>query len=280
MFNDKTKSKIELYTTFTGITVFVLHLFVVGLIQFGVIPKNLLPENLFGHPFCALFSPFSILLIYEVYLLIYYLRESYTKSLSKQIEIMALILLRNNFKDIGNIIQGKSDMINSELMKDLLGFVCLLMITNVFNKIAKSRSITQGSLTSSFITLKNQLATVLFWLLLFLSIYSFGGWMIDLYHFHETKLMLRDPSHIFYSEFFTILTLVDVILLLSSAKNLTNSMLVIRNSGYVLSTLLMRISFELTGWERILIILMGASLAIYVLWVCTDKTPSLRDNVS
>jgi hypothetical protein len=274
MFTDNIKSKIELYTTYTGITVFILHLLIVGLIQFGLISSHLFPENLFGHPFCALFSPFSILLIYEVYLLIYYLRKSYTKSLSKQIEIMALILLRNNFKDIGNMIQGDSSLVNSELLKDLTGFVCLLMIARVFNKIAESRSNPHGSLTSSFILLKNRLSDILFWLLLLLSMYSFSRWLIDIYHFHETKTMFQDPSHIFYSEFFTILTLVDVILLLSSAKNLTNAMLVIRNSGYVLSTLLMRISFELSGWERILIILMGASLAVYVLWVCSSKNPS------
>lgn len=274
MFTDNIKSKIELYTTYTGITVFILHLLIVGLIQFGLISNQLFPENLFGHPFCALFSPFSILLIYEVYLLIYYLRRSYSKSLSKQIEIMALILLRNNFKDIGNMIQGHSSLINSELLKDLTGFVCLLLIARIFNKIAESRSNPQGSLTSSFIMLKNRLSNILFWLLLLLSMYSFSRWLIDIYHFHETKTMFQDPSHIFYSEFFTILTLVDVILLLSSAKNLTNAMLVIRNSGYVLSTLLMRISFELSGWERILIILMGASLAVYVLWVCSSKNPT------
>ena len=274
MFTDRIKSKIELYTTYAGITVFILHLMIVGLVQFGLLPGDLFPKNLFGHPFCALFSPFSILLIYEVYLLIYYLRKSYTKSLSKQIEIMALILLRNNFKDIGNVIQGNSGLIHSELLKDLTGFVCLLMIARIFNTVSESRGNSQVSLSDSFIMLKNRLSTILFWLLVGLSIYSFSHWLIEIYHFHETKTMLQDPSHIFYSEFFTILTLVDVILLLSSAKNLTNAMLVIRNSGYVLSTLLMRISFELSGWERILIVLMGASLAVFVLWVCNSKSPS------
>ena len=116
---------------------------VVGLVQFGLLPGDLFPKNLFGHPFCALFSPFSILLIYEVYLLIYYLRKSYTKSLSKQIEIMALILLRNNFKDIGNVIQGNSSLIHSELLKDLTGFVCLLMIARIFNTVSESRGNSQ-----------------------------------------------------------------------------------------------------------------------------------------
>jgi hypothetical protein len=78
---------------------------------------------------------------------------------------------------------------------------------------------------------------------------------------------LDDPSHIFYKEFFTLLTFVDVILLLSSAKNLKNTVLIIRNSGYVLATFLIRISFSLIGWERIVILVLGASIAVFMLWI-------------
>lgn len=84
---------------------------------------------------------------------------------------------------------------------------------------------------------------------------------------HNKTPILQDPSHIFYSEFFMLLTFVDVLLLLSSARNLGNTILVIRNSGYVLATLLMRISFSLESWERILAVLMGASIAVFMLWI-------------
>jgi hypothetical protein len=76
---------------------------------------------------------------------------------------------------------------------------------------------------------------------------------------------LEDPSHISYREFFTLLTFADVILLLSSAKNLKNTILIIRNSGYVLATFLLRISFSLEGWERIAILIIGASMAVFML---------------
>jgi hypothetical protein len=56
-------------------------------------------------------------------------------------------------------------------------------------------------------------------------------------------------------------------LLLSSASNLSNTILVIRNSGYVLATLLMRISFSLTGWERIMAVIFGAAVAVFMLWI-------------
>ena len=76
-----------------------------------------------------------------------------------------------------------------------------------------------------------------------------------------------DPSHIFYTDFFTLLTFVDVLLLLSSAKNLQNSILIIRNSGYVLATFLMRVSFSLVGWERVSTVILGAGVAVFMLWI-------------
>ncbi len=274
MFQENFKAKLEVYTTYTGITLFLIHLLAIMLLKWGIIPIGYLPENIFGHPFCALFSPFSILLIYEVYLLIYYLRKSYTRSVAKQIEIMALIVLRNNFKDIGNLIQGHSPLINSDLIKDLAGFIGLLILSTLFNKLADNRKQSRVELTQRFIQLKLRLSVLLFWLLLVISIYSFSFWLRDIVNYKSGTITLQNPSHIFYGEFFTILTMVDVILLLSSAKNLTNSMLVIRNSGYVLSTLLMRISFEFQGWERIITILLGASLAVFMLWIYNTTNPS------
>lgn len=97
MFSEKFKHRFEIFITYFGIGLFIVHFALIMAIQFGLISGQYFPENLFGHPFASLFSPFSILLIYEVYLLIYYLRKSYTKSVAKQLEIMALILLRISF---------------------------------------------------------------------------------------------------------------------------------------------------------------------------------------
>jgi hypothetical protein len=46
-----------------------------------------------------------------------------------------------------------------------------------------------------------------------------------------------------------------------------NTILVIRNSGYVLATFLTRISFSLEGWERIITIILGALVAVFILWI-------------
>ncbi len=267
MFTNAFKSRFEKLTLYFGITAFLLHIAVIFALRLGLLNPQYFPENLFGNPFAALFSPFSSLLVYEVYLLIYYLRQSYTKSVAKQLEIMALILLRNCFKDIGQLTEGKVSLLNSDLTKDLSGFVALLLLVWIFYHLDAKRTEVKYELTAAFIKLKERMSVFLLVVFFALSFYSFSIWLVDLIRYADNHAALMDPSHIFYTEFFTLLTFVDVLLLLSSAKNLQNTILIIRNSGYVLATFLARISFSLEGWERIILIVLGAAIAVFMLWI-------------
>ena len=267
MFTIAFKSRFEKLILYFGITAFLVHSAIIFALRLGLLNPQYFPENLYGNPFAALFSPFSSLLVYEVYLLIFYLRQSYTKSVAKQLEIMALILLRNCFKDIGQLTEGKVSLLNSELLKDLTGFVALLLLVWIFYQLDAKRTEVKYELTAAFIKLKERMSVFLLVVFFALSFYSFSTWLVDLVKYADNHAALMDPSHIFYTEFFTLLTFVDVLLLLSSAKNLQNTILVIRNSGYVLATFLARISFSLEGWERIILIVLGALIAVFMLWI-------------
>ena len=266
-FTEKFKSRFELLTLYFGISTFIIHAAIIFFLKWGWLDSTYFPKNLFGNPFSALFSPFSSLLVYEVYLLIYYLRKSYTKSISKQLEIMALILLRNCFKDAGSLTDGTNVLFQSELIKDLSGFVLLMLLVWAFHNIDAKRVDYKVQLSARFIGLKDKMANALMLVFFGLSIYSFTDWMFGLFQYAAPNSVLEDPSHIFYKEFFTLLTFADVLLLLSSAKNLKNTVLIIRNSGYVLATFLLRISFSLHGWERIFILVLGAAMAVFMLWI-------------
>lgn len=266
-FTEKFKARFELLTLYFGITTFVIHAAIIFFLKWGWLDSTYFPKNLFGNPFSALFSPFSSLLVYEVYLLIYYLRQSYTKSISKQLEIMALILLRNCFKDAGSLTDGTNVLFQSELIKDLSGFVLLMLLVWAFHYLDAKRVDYKVQLSARFIGLKDKMANALMLVFFGLSIYSFTDWMFGLFQYAAPNSVLEDPSHIFYKEFFTLLTFADVLLLLSSAKNLKNTVLIIRNSGYVLATFLLRISFSLQGWERIFILVLGAAMAVFMLWI-------------
>jgi hypothetical protein len=267
MFTAAFKSRFEKLTLYFGIATFILHAVIIFLLKLHFLDDKYFPENLFGNPFAALFSPFSSLLVYEVYLLIFYLRRSYTKSVAKQLEIMALILLRNCFKDVGQLTERKISLLQSELLKDMTGFVILLILVWLFYHLEAKRTELKYELTEAFVKLKERLSIFLLVIFFGLSFYSFSNWLIELIKYAENHAVLMDPSHIFYTEFFTLLTFVDVLLLLSSAKNLQNTILVIRNSGYVLATFLARVSFSLQGWERIVMVVIGGVMAVFMLWI-------------
>jgi len=82
MFTIAFKSRFEKLILYFGITAFLVHSAIIFALRLGLLAPQYFPENLFGNPFAALFSPFSSLLVYEVYLLIFYLSQSYTNSVA------------------------------------------------------------------------------------------------------------------------------------------------------------------------------------------------------
>jgi hypothetical protein len=57
----------------------------------------------------------------------------------------------------------------------------------------------------------------------------------------------KNINNIFFEQFFNILIIADVILLLFSFFHTDEFHKVIRNSGFIISTILIRISFSVTG---------------------------------
>lgn len=78
---------------------FILHLLLFLLHSAGWLPFPM-PESLFGHPLHVLYTPFSVILVAEVYLLVYHLPASFARSMGKQLEIVSLIEIRSVFKDL------------------------------------------------------------------------------------------------------------------------------------------------------------------------------------
>ena len=68
--------------------------------------------------FQSIYTPFSFILIYEIYLLIFYLPRSISTYISKQFEIITLIVIRRIFKDISDMDIAK-DLILMPLTKNI-----------------------------------------------------------------------------------------------------------------------------------------------------------------
>ena len=96
-----------------------------------------LGSELFKNPISAIYTPFSFILVYEVYLLIYYLPKSFTTYITKQYEIITLIIIRKLFKDLSalelssNWFEIKGDL---QFTYDILASVILFYLIFQFQK--------------------------------------------------------------------------------------------------------------------------------------------------
>ena len=83
---------------------------------------------MFSNPISALYTPFSFILIYEAFLLIYYIPRSFTTAVGKQYQIMSLIVIRKIFKDIPLVDLNANwieNLNNQQLIFDLVGVLII-----------------------------------------------------------------------------------------------------------------------------------------------------------
>jgi len=197
-------------------------------------------------------------LIAEVYLLVYYLPTSFARSLGKQIEIVALIEIRSVFKDLDTTSNWpwEAAFFPHLLSAMVLGGALVWFYHLLPRRVAR---IEEQDL-ARFVDFKTALAGLLSVALVGLSVYSLGAWVMEIVttpdHLHS------DLNSIFYNEFFTALILVDVLLLVVSFRYSDDFGLVLRNSGFVVATILLRRALGIEPWHALAYECTAAGLAV------------------
>ena len=110
IFSEKVIKKFEKYILYLASIGFVIHLTIILLNNYNLIELSVVGTNLFSNPISALYTPFSFILVYEAFLLIYYIPRSFTTAVGKQYQIMSLIVIRKIFKDIGTLEPNKDNI--------------------------------------------------------------------------------------------------------------------------------------------------------------------------
>jgi hypothetical protein len=276
LLSEKTKDKSEKVILWIALVSFIIHLLIIGLIHFNIIGIQE-PSNLLKNPIAAIYTPFSFILVYEVYLLIYYLPKSTSTYISKQYEIIALIIIRRLFKDLSDLsLSFNWFNINTDLQftYDLLASVLLFYLIYLFHvqrtKVYRVRenSKNYAAKISKFINAKKWIATALVPVLLIIAIYSFLSWTIGvLYPLQTDAISFKNINNIFFEQFFNILIIADVILLLFSFFHTDEFHKVIRNSGFIISTILIRISFSVSGLINTVLIVSAILFGLLMLFI-------------
>jgi len=287
-FNESIKERIENATLYVATIGFLIHLTAVFLQMGELITVHVEIEGFLSNPISALYTPFSFILFYEVYLLIYYLPRSFSVSIAKQYEIVSLILIRRIFKDISYLDFQNIELFsakNLSLIYDITGFLVLFFLIFLFRYLLvnrKSHTVTPN--IEGFILYKKILCILLVPVFLFLSIYSFSSWVIELNQLNLGVITtVRDFNKIFYNEFFVALIIVDVLILIASFKYTDRYSLLIRNTGFVVTTVMIRISFSTGGLANVLLLISGVAFGVAVLYLYSlydkiDKGESTKES--
>lgn len=269
----KAKKSVERIILFISIISFLIHLGIIFLVHYGII-KFTEDLELFKSPIAAIYTPFSFILIYEVYLLVYYIPKSVTTYVSKQYEIITLIVIRRLFKDMADL-KLTQDWLNIEsdrqftydiILSVLVFYAIYLFKRNIYKSPETSMNIVREKQHyESFIQLKKIISVFLMPVLIIIAAYSLLNWSGILVTTESTQIDFKNINNIFFEDFFTILIIVDVFLLLISFFYSDSFHKVIRNSGFILSTILIRLSFSTEGLVNNLLILSSIIFGLLML---------------
>jgi hypothetical protein len=261
------------YALYAAILSFVFHLLLHLLRQY--IPGGM-QAGLLADPINAIYTPFSILLVYEAYLMIYYLRRSTTLYIAKQYEVIALILIRGLFKDMAVLDLGMTNwqtMHNLEFGVDILSVIAVFLMILSFYKLSGTYKYADfeameeeeiGPQLKQFVKAKHYLSLGLFVVFIVLGLQSFIEWVIPTFQHIESANMIA-VNDIFFEQFYNFLIISDVLILLFSLLYTDNFPVIIRNSSFVISTVLLKLSFTGEGLLSQALIILGVGFGVLML---------------
>jgi hypothetical protein len=256
---------------------FLLHLGLIYLAQYSSFfapVGRLTGTNFLG----AIYTPFSFILFYEVLLLVLAIPESTTRALGLQFEIISLIFLRNVFKDL-SLFTGL-DKIETQLpafytvLIDMGGGLLLFLLVGVFYSVASRRSPQENALRAptherkQFVVRKKIIALFLSAMFFILAAVSIWTWIQEAYvAITQDAPVGRSLTTIFYPSLYTIIIFTDVLILVLSLLLSDRYQLVFRNAGFVVATILLRISLSASRPYNLIAAVVGTVFGIMVLLI-------------
>ncbi len=266
IFSDRNVKIFERLIIILALAGFLIHLGLIFAEKYLGFDVFISKTNLTSNPISALYTPFTFILIYEAFLLIYYLPRSFTTSVAKEFEIISLVIIRKIFKDIPELNLDSDSIINEGnllILYDLLGIIAIFYLIYLFKKTwhntPKRKS---NKKLESFINYKKLISISLVPILFVLCFINFYDWFVDVFIYKQFN---DDLNGVFFVDFFTVLILVDVLILLISFQYTERYSQLMRNTGFIISTILLRLSFSVTGLFSIILLVLGVAFGLVIL---------------
>ena len=237
------------------VLLFVCSLFVIELKRLQLLPEQL-GSMVPGNHFYAISGAFTVILILEVISLIFTLPCSFARSVGKQFEILALILMRNAFKELSYFDEPVTYLGNEErilhILSDGFGAFIIFALLGVYYLLQKKSAEGQGRMDDifSFVAAKKGISLLL--------LGAFIGMGIRAVSLKFTGM----ESSNFFHDFYTLLIICDILVVLVAQCFQPSFYYVFRNSGFALSTMIIRLALVAPVYFNVLLGVAAIVLAI------------------
>ena len=235
--------------------------------------------ELVSSPLSSLYTPFSILLVYEVYQLIRTIPDSFSSSVGKQYEIATLLVVRDILKRLSEVESSEGWEISSDLgflLVECAAFLALFYTSLTYFRIS-DKSTKSGDMSGDiafFVEAKRLVANFMLIVFLLTAAYSFFTWIASVQDGGGSVSRV-----IFFLDFFTFLILADILILLVSYWFYTDFGNLARNTGFVLSTVIIRVAISSEGVSAMVLFTLSGLLGIAILRMfAQDSEPKVRGN--
>lgn len=246
------------------VLVYLISLFVIEAARFKLLPESIavkLPQN----HFYAITFAFTMLLYFEVIDLVFSITKSFSRSVGKQFEIFSLILLRQSFKEFQSIKQPviweKTPDIFLHILSDAGSALIIFAILAVFYKLLRHQPFIKDDEESNvFIGTKKAISLTL------------------LIVFNVTGIFYLFGIHVegdYFATFYTVLVFSDILIVLISLYYSDEYAVVFRNSGFALSTVLLRIALTAPIYFNALIGVFSALYILMIIFIYNRHLPDL-----
>lgn len=250
------------------ISILLVLFFISSLLVIELNRQHLLPTALGnmvpGNHFYAIGGAFTVILILEVISLIFVLPCSFSRSVGKQFEILSLILMRNAFKELSHFQEPVTFVGNEKsilyILSDGFGAVLVFALLGVYY-LLQARTVDERDALDDlyrFVAAKKGIALVLLASFIVMGIHALYG------------TITGDKQDDFFRDFYTLLIITDILLVLVAQCFHPSFYSIFRNSGFALSTMIIRLALVAPVYFNVLLGLAAIVLAI-LLTVISDK---------
>ena len=276
---DEAEDRIRKAAIVSAVVGFFLHIGLWALDSTGRISITGEASELVSSPLSSLYTPFSILLVYEVYQLIRTIPDSFSSSVGKQYEIATLLVVRDILKRLSEVEGTEGWEISSDLgflLVECAAFLALFYTSLTYFRISDN-STKSGDMSGDiavFVESKRFVANFMLIVFLLTAAYSFFTWIASVQDGGGSVSRV-----IFFLDFFTFLILADILILLVSYWFYTDFGNLARNTGFVLSTVIIRVAISSEGVSAMVPFTLSGLLGLAILRMFSgDSLSRMRGN--